>query len=202
MFAIFFQTCNTVIYCNNLFSTFCSYSRFCNNCFNSIDPEEVKKGNTKKSKKDFSREKLIRDWIYGDLKLLGKLNRKQLSDKIALYITMLEKTGKDLKGRERTKDQAKELSRSEKAIEHVKRVKKAFDEGRYSKESVIIWLDRYLMSDNRLCRVIYNGVEAQKEHRDEKKIKADQKLYLDEISGEIDRFINSVDGLEAHFQKH
>ena len=170
-----------------------------NNCFNSIIfGKDKKSGKLSQKRSKNIREVRIKEWIYDDLKLLKRLNKKQLSDKITLLADTLEKKKRKLGS---GKEDQETLRKTEAAIAHAKKIKSAFDEGRYSKESVIIWLDRFLMSDHSLCRDVYEGCQEQEERRSKNEKQADHEAYLDQISNDIERFINSSDGLEANFQE-
>ena len=168
-----------------------------NNAFNSIKWKKEKNGKLSRKKIKDTREVQIKEWIYDDLKLLKDLDRKQLSKKIGLLIRTLENAEISSGDKE---ERVVEQRKKEEAIAHAKKVKAAFDEGRYSKESVILWLDRYLMSDHRLCISVYERAQEQDDQRSKEERRADHEAYLDEISDAIERFINSTEGLEAHFQ--
>lgn len=169
-----------------------------NNAFNSIKWKKEKNGKLSQKKIKDTREVQIKEWIYDDLKLLKNLDRKQLSKKIGLLIRTLENAEISSEDKE---ERVVEQRKKEEAIAHAKKVKAAFDEGRYSKESVILWLDRYLMSDHRLCISVYERAQEQDDQRSMEERRADHEAYLDEISDAIERFINSTEGLEAHFQE-
>ncbi len=168
-----------------------------NNAFNSIKWKKEKNGKLSQKKIKDTREVQIKEWIYDDLKLLKDLDRKQLSKKIGLLIRTLENAEISSEDKE---ERVVEQRKKEEAIAHAKKAKAAFDEGRYSKESVILWLDRYLMSDHRLCISVYERAQEQDDQRSKEERSADHEAYLDEISDAIERFINSTEGLEAHFQ--
>ena len=87
-----------------------------NDCFNSFKLAPDKNGNTKRVKRESSKEMQVRDWIYGDLKMFKKLNRKQISDKIAYYISKLEETNTMIQGEKDYSEKQKDLIKSARAI--------------------------------------------------------------------------------------
>lgn len=156
-----------------------------------LNDTKVKEGDSAERRIQKNTMLSVRNWIYTDAKSMldrDQFLKKLTSMKASLQAAIERNEKSDLSKVPDKERFQSDIEKLRSTAQHLDKVIAAFSAGRLSYDTMRLWIDRALMKDRKLGRMLYNALELQSEGKKEK-----NEEYVNEVASGIYDYIKDLD---------